>query len=206
MQDANVRNRTSGSPARAALLASVRELNHQFLDLIGARARDWSAANCAGLPTEVGARIAALSDAQKRAAANCPYALFDLRFQDEHHWQARLRSSGPSAVADGTPLDDGLMAFARLALFFAWHTASTGRVAAQLLLGMSDAMAAAFRSATIGSLPALAATEAMYLTARWSGCSSYWSALAAAAARPNSAGLRRIQLSGLQLAAAARLT
>ena len=65
--------------------------------------------------------------------------------------------------------------------------------------------AAAFREATIDCLPSLAETEAGHLTARWNNCTAYWSALTGAAARENPASLRRIQLYGLQLAAAARL-
>ncbi len=212
MQDANLRNRTSGSQIPRPMLASVRELNYRFLDLIGVRARDrdsaddWSSPGRAGLPREICTQIAALSDAQKKAAANCPYALFDLRFQDESYWQARLQSAAPPAVSDGAPLDDGLLGFARLAIFFAWHVASAGRLQARLLLGMGDVLSGAFRDLTVGCLPALAATEAVQLTARWNGSPAYWSALARAASRPHSAGLRRIQLSGLQLAAATRLT
>ena len=55
-------------------------------------------------------------------------------------------------------------------------------------------------------LPSLAATEATNLTARWNSCATYWQALTGAATRPNSVHLRRIQLYGLQLTAAARLT
>jgi hypothetical protein len=95
--------------------------------------------------------------------------------------------------------------FARLALFFAWHVASTAKLAAQLLFGMHEDTAAAFREATIDCLPSLAETEAVHLTARWNDCPAYWSALTGAASRQNAAGLRRIQLYGLQLAAAARL-
>jgi hypothetical protein len=103
-------------------------------------------------------------------------------------------------------VDAETLEFARLALFFAWHVASTSKLAAQLLLGMRDVTAAAFRSATIDCLPDLAVTEAAHLTARWNDCAPYWSALTRAAAGPDCAELRRIQLYGLQLAAAVRLT
>jgi hypothetical protein len=63
----------------------------------------------------------------------------------------------------------------------------------------------AFRSISVDALPVLALAEAANLTARWSGCRAYWSALISAAARPDPVALRRVQLSGLQLAAAAQL-
>jgi hypothetical protein len=102
-------------------------------------------------------------------------------------------------------VDRKTLEFVRLALFFAWHVASTTKLAAQLLLGMHEVTAAAFREATIDCLPSLAETEAGNLTARWNNCTAYWGALTGAASRQNPASLRRIQLYGLQLAAAARL-
>src|SRR5712675_2219052 len=141
-----------------------------------------------------------------RGAAGCPYALFDLRFQDEGHWRLRLQNSGGWRVADESVADDETVNFVRLALFYAWHVASSAGLKAQLLLGMNGATAAAFRGITVNHLPALVATEAGYLSARWSGCTAYWGALTDAASRADPAALRRVQLYGLQLAAAARLS
>jgi hypothetical protein len=58
---------------------------------------------------------------------------------------------------------------------------------------------------TVNRLPALVATEAAHLSARWLERTAFWSALTAAAVRTDPAALRRVQLYGLQLAAAARL-
>src|SRR6266403_4234867 len=146
-----------------------------------------------------------LSAAQRAAAAGCPYALFDLRFQDEGLWRSRLQNSGVWHVADESAADDETVNFVRLALFYAWHVASSAGLKAQLLLGMTGATAAAFRRITVNRLPALVATEAGHLSARWSGCTAYWGALTDAASRADPAALRRVQLYGLQLAAAARL-
>jgi hypothetical protein len=204
MQDAYI-NWAREPHLSAAMLESLRELNHRFLNLVAAQPGGWDAFRSSGLPAAIPEQLAPLSAAQKSAAANCPYALFDLRFHDDEHWQARLRDSARWQVADRAPVDDDTLNFVRMALFFAWHVASTARLAAQLLLGMSGATAAAFRTATVDCLPALVATEAVNLTARWSHCPAYWSALVRAASRPNAVGLRRVQLHGLQLAAAARL-
>jgi hypothetical protein len=205
MQDAHVGSWAREAHVSAAMRESVRELNHRFLDLVSDRPSGWSCA-ARGLSIEVCARVAPLSAAQKAAASNCPYALFDLRFHDDCHWQNRLRTAAEWTVAEAADVDAATLDFVRLALFFAWHVASTTKLAAQLLLGMQDATAARFRSATIDCLPSLAATEAAHLTARWNDCARYWSALTSAAARPDLGELRRIQLYGLQLAAAARLT
>jgi hypothetical protein len=205
MQDAYVRGWAREPQVSAEMLDSVRELNHRFLDLVAMQPDDWNSSSRVGLPAKVFGRVAPLSTAQKKAVADCPYALFDLRFQDDGHWQARLRTTGHWSVADEASMDENTRNFVRLALFFAWHVASTTTLAAQLLLGMNEVTVAAFRGATIDCLPALVATEAVNLTARWNNCPAYWTALTEAASRPNAATLRRIQLYGLQLAAAARL-
>jgi hypothetical protein len=204
MQDAHVRSWARDSHLSTELLESVRELNHRFLDLVALQPSDWNSPRPAGLPAEVSDRLAPLSAPQKRAAANCPYALFDLRFHDAGYWQTRLRGTAHWGVSDQVSLHGATRDFVRLALFFAWHVASTGKLAPQVLLGMDEVTTAAFRGTTIDRLVALADTEAS-LTARWTNYPAYWSALTGAASLPNPAELRRIQLYGLQLAAAARL-
>jgi hypothetical protein len=204
MQDAHVGTRAREPHLSTELQGSLRELNRRFLDLVVGRPGHWNIAGW-GLPAALSARVAPLTAEQKAAAANCPYALFDLRFHDDGYWLTRLGAAGKGGVAEGAAADPPALEFVRLAIFFAWHVASTSNLAAGLLLGMHEATAAAFREATIDCLPALAETEAGHLTARWNHCATYWTALTGAAARPDPADLRRIQLYGLQLAAAARL-
>jgi hypothetical protein len=186
-------------------LSSLHHLNHRFLDLVGTRICDWRPPRPLELPPEVSAEIAPLSPTQRAAAANCPYALFDLRFQDDEHWHASLNRAGHWRVADETIPDDDAVNFVRLALFYAWHLASTTKLAAQLLLGMNEHTAMAFRSATLNCLPALVASEAVNLTARWNTSDAYWRALVRAASSSDPSRLRKVQLFGLQLAAASRL-
>jgi hypothetical protein len=187
------------------LLAPLQDLNHRFLDLVDSRAGDWRQADSLRLPGEATGRVAPLTAAQRAAAASCPYALFDLRFHDDEHWRSRLAMTGQWRVADASAAEEDTVAFVRLALFYAWHVAATTRLAAQLLLGMTEHTAGAFRGLTLNCLPALAASESANLSARWSESDVYWGALMCAASRTDATGLRRIQLFGLQLAAAARL-
>src|SRR6202043_1513389 len=126
--------------------------------------------------------------------------------QDDGHWQARLQVPGSWRIADEPAVDDATVSFVRLALFYAWHVASGAGLKAQLLLGMNGTTVAAFRRITVNQLPALVATEAVHLSMRWSGCTAYWSSLITAASRADPAALRRVQLYGLQLAAAAQLS
>src|SRR5208337_2758323 len=159
----------------SSTLVSLYDLNYRFLDLCAARAADWPLPGWLKLPGDLPGQVVPLSDAQRAAAAHCPYALFDLRFQDEEHWRARLASAGEWRVADEVPIDDETGGFVRLALFFAWHVASSATFAAQLLLGMHEHTARAFRGATINCLPALVASEAANLSARWCNSNAYWS-------------------------------
>jgi hypothetical protein len=193
MQDAFIGSWARESQLSAEILGSLRDLNRRFLDLAAVRA-GWAAA-----------RVAALSPAQRAAAAGCPYALFDLRFQDDGHWRLRLQDLGRWCVAEESAVEDDTVSFVRLALFYAWHVASSEGMKAQLLLGMNGATAAAFRRLTVNHLPALVASEAKHLSPRWNGCTVYWGSLTAAAACTDPKTLRRVQLHGLQLAAAARL-
>jgi hypothetical protein len=193
VQDAYIGNWTQQSHVSIEHLTSMRGLNSRFLDLAGK------------LSPELAQPIAVLSPAQRVSAANCPYALFDLRFADDVYWRGRLQAIGTWRVADDLKVDAEIVDFVRLALFYTWHVASSAGLAAHLLLGMHGNTAEAFRGISVDALPALALAEAANLTARWSGCSSYWTALISAAARPDPAALRRVQLSGLQLAAAAQL-
>jgi hypothetical protein len=195
MQDAFLWARQASFSAQT--LASLHELNHRFLDLAAAHSE-----SCGDLKMskETAAPIASLPQEARAAAAACPYALFDLRFYDDAHWRVRLGESW--RIADAPAVADDVAAFTPLALFYAWHLASTPRLGAQLCLGMAESTAAAFRAASLDRLPALAASEAVHLSARWSTSTFYWTALASAAARGDPRRLRRVQLFGLQLGAA----
>lgn len=191
----------------ASTLGSLYALNHRFLDLCASHTDGWPAAQRIRLPGEMPARVAPLSTAQRAAAAHCPYALFDLKFGDEEHWRQRFAAAaaGEWRVSDAAPAGGDAAEFVRLAIFFAWHLASSAAGSARLILGMHGQTAGAFRAAAITSLPSLAAGEIRNLSARWCTSDAYWSALTRAAALPSAEKLRKAQLFGLQLAAADRL-
>jgi hypothetical protein len=204
MQDAYPAGWSGESQLSIEMLGSLYELNHRFIGLIGRSDAPTGASQPAWFvgPASVAAQV--LSPEQQQAVARCPYALFDLCFQDEGHWGA-LHDAGAWRVADQFAADDEAVEFVRLALFFAWHLATTSTLSAQLVLGMNAATAAAFRRITVDRLPALAVAETGRLTVRWGHCAVYWNALVNAALRCDATILRRVQLFGLQLTAAARL-
>jgi hypothetical protein len=188
MQDAFLWARQASFSAHT--LAALRELNHRFLDLAAVHSESPGDLK---MPKETAAPIASLS-AEARAAAA------DLRFHDDAHWRARLGESW--RIADEAAVADDVTAFTHLALFYAWHLAWGPKLGAQLWLGMPESTAAAFRAASLDRLPALAASEAVHLSTRWSTSTFYWRALTSAAARGDPRRLRRVQLFGLQLGAA----
>src|ERR1700728_844575 len=125
MQDAYVGGWVQESHLSTERLESLRDLNHRFLDLTAVRAGAWVPRGEAGLASSLTAQVAPLSAAQRAAAAGCPYALFDLRFQDDGYWRLRLQDSASWRVADESAVDDDTVNFVRLALFYAWHVASS---------------------------------------------------------------------------------
>ena len=203
MQDAFIW--ASQSHLSAEMLAPLRDLNLRFLDLVAARAGAWPGTGPLSLSPGAVARIAPLTRAQRAAAANCPYALFDLRLGDEAHWRLGLARHPDRAVADGPPIAEDILSFACIALFYAWHVASTPRLGAQLWLGMSKGTASVLRTISLDRLPALAASQAAHLSARWGSSVFFWDALAASASRGEERCLRKVHLFGVQLAAAALL-
>lgn len=176
------------------VLISLRELNLRFLALASRRAGDTPLL-----------RLAGLDRSRQATAADCPYALFDLRFGDEAHWASRLAAPVTWQVADAPPADLESLEFVRLALFYVWHVAATAPLRAPLLLGMPGGLVAQFARQTVDRLPALAVSEVAQLRPRWHTCDAYWDDLLAGTASPGSQALRRAQLRGIQYAAAQRL-
>src|SRR5271154_4623652 len=86
---------------------SLPELNRRYLGM----------AASAGVARPL-SRVAGLSPDQLAAAANCPYALFDVRFGDASHWSLRLQSPSLWRIADAPGVGAEAVEFVRLALFY----------------------------------------------------------------------------------------
>ncbi len=173
-------------------LGSLRELNQRFLGL------EWTR-------TAFDGRIARLTNTQRAAAADCPYALFDLRLGDCDYWQLRLQQPEARHVADEEAIGAELAEFTRLALFYAWYAATAAKLPAKLALSMHERTAAALRGITVNRIPDLVITESRGVSPRWNHCPQFWNALALTAASGDAERLKRVQLSGIQLAAATQL-
>ena len=179
-------------------MIALRDLNHRFLDLAGR-----APAMAPRATRAAGTAVAALSPAQRAAAAGCPYALFDLRFQDDGTGSCVCRS-GSWRVADEPARTDETVGFVRLALFYAWHVAASAGLEAQLLLGMNGGTARRIPAGHGEPTAGAGGDRGGPPVRKMARLSRILERSHAAASRADEA-LRRIQLYGLQLAAAARL-
>lgn len=180
---------------------ALRDLNLRFLDLLP---QGWWRGHLGLTPALISA-IEALPRERRAVLADCPYALFDLRFADDAHWRTRLSAPWHWQVADQTDQPEK-REFAGLSLFYAWHVAARGLEQGQLQLGMGRETVAAFRGVKLNEIALIADLEAEQLRARWHQYPGFWAALLSGATSADPRVLKRTQLYGLQLTAAARLS
>jgi hypothetical protein len=184
------------------LLRSLSQLNRRFLGLAcsGASLGEWGLQ----VPADLGVRIASLSDARRDALSRCPYALFDIRFCDDRHWEDAVQWAFRWKVEDAADMDLRTGEFLQLALFYVWHLAQTQPLSAPLILGMSERVALELAKVTLDRLPGLLMAQRHHLGLRWPHCRSYWHSVTSAP--PDSPAFRKAQLFGFQIAAAVRLS
>ena len=198
IQDADVRG---GYHAHAVLepgaLEAIRETNVGFLALVAARHRALPGASAFGVRPATAEAIAALDARARRAAASCPYTLFDLAFHDAAFWHGVLaaRSAGDGSLADEAT-------FARTAVFLAWHLAQSSELTAALVLGMTPPVQQAWRALPLSALDHAATLALPRLAARWGEHVLFWPKLLEAAAPIDRTRAASVRLLGLQLLAA----
>jgi hypothetical protein len=98
-----------------------------------------------------------------------------------------------------------LKEFCMLAVFLAWHFAQSQPLAAKVLLGMGDDVAAALARIPVAHLPSIADNAADWLVPRWSQHPIFWSALLCNSRDPAAGDLTAIKSLGPQLLAAETL-
>ena len=209
MQDAIAAAGRAGRIFQPTMLDSVRELNHRFLDLVGPRRRRWdpAASRAVCSAAAVAGRWRRCRAPRRRPRRDCPYALFDLRFRMRFYWQSRLARAVHGSVADEPAADADRVDFRAAGAFLRLARGrDTANLAAQFLLGMTPGHRGALSRRDVNCLPALAASEAAQLDRAMEPLRRLLErADRRRVARRMRPHLRRIQLYGLQLAAAARL-
>jgi hypothetical protein len=176
-------------------LRTLEDANEAFLLLL---TRSRERASPFGLPGEVAARAAALAPAARALAARCPYALFNLQFENAAFWSEAARGPPAPVPAGGSEA----LAFAHTAVFMAWHLAQGDELAAALVLGMTPAVRAAWRALPLSAVTPAADAAWPALRARWAEHRLFWPALIAAAEARDALAMDQVRRLGLQLLAA----
>jgi len=149
----------------------------------------------------------ALDEAALARVAEAPFLLFELSIDaalTAHRSPSWAVSDEPHRVVSWCARPAG-RAFARLLCHFCWQTCRTAPTAASLLLGISPAGCAAFRTLTLPNLDALTEIAGHWLALRWGDEPRHWRGRLQAAGRTDPEALWQDTLHGLQrLAAVAR--
>jgi hypothetical protein len=184
-----------------ATFETIRQANGAFLALVARRAASDGGADALGMPREVASRIEAQDATTRRFAAECPYTLFNVRFEDAAFWRG-VAGGAARAEARGEPCAGGdEPRFVLTAVFLAWHLARHGDLCSALVLGMTPAVRDVWRGLPLQVLDAVAAAALPHLRARWGAHPRFWPQLLDAAERPGVDHAERVRLLGLQLLA-----
>lgn len=182
-------------------LVRIHELNREYLQVLLAEPR---VPRFGCLPPSLLDRLEALSPTARDAMAECPYALYSLRFDDAGFWEAlgeqwdaqslgqRPARSAPSAARS----------LCEVALFLAWHVAVCNPLATGLLYGMPPGVAQGLARRPLRWLQRVAADYPDLMMPRWPTNRCFWPNLIDAAGGGDAQRLRMARLLGSQLIAA----
>lgn len=190
---------------RPAMLASLAELNEQYLDLIAVQAMT-SAASCAHpLLRELRPLLLVLDPGGRRRAASCPYSLVDAGFADPQRWLwargYRVSDAECMPVEHYLPVPQAI-SLARLFFTYAWHLARSHGSAARMLLGMASHTAEVLATYTLRQMTELAEVHPHWMQPRWPAHTRMWHELLGAAMKGESPLLEQARMRGVQLLAA----
>lgn len=200
----------------AALLARIQEMNRDYVELLLAQRSIPDPSpdpHIECLPAKVLDALGRLPAASRHALAATPFALYSLAFDERQFWTTVLadtRPAGPETesievrygVLSGAPGAAPMhFALCELALFLAWHTAASNRVAARVLFALPDALAVKFVDAPLWQLRRIAMNYPGLLTPRWPANPAFWPDLIRFAAAGDARRLETAQLLGNQLIA-----
>jgi hypothetical protein len=142
-----------------------------------------------------------LDESARRRAANCPFLLIDMRFQDEKWWRE---------IEEGANSPDGSQDFrifpaesarelSAETLTLAWHTArSDPRIASQVL-GLAPSVVGTIASLGPREVQRVAVRHSQQLRPRWENNPAFWEQLLRTAVDGNATSLSEFHLHGLQL-------
>lgn len=193
----------------AAVLAQIHELNLDYLELLAA---EHNVPDPHGqlqhLPCKLHATIASLAPPARISLAALPYTLYSLGFEDEKLWRAlaepaALASSLSMTERYAQPHSPSLQAsLCEVALLYAWHVATSSRLAARLIYAMPEAVTQRLTAAPPWYVRRLAVHHASLLMPRWPTNPGFWPDLVRFAAAADQPRLATAKVLGSQLIAA----
>jgi hypothetical protein len=190
---------------RPEMLASLAELNEQYIDLIAVQAMTSTPPHGHPLLRELRSLLIVLDPAARRRAASCAYSLVDAGFGDPQRWLwARghhVRDSQRMPVEQYLAVPQAI-ALARLVLTYAWHLSHMPSNAKRMMLGMTDRTAEILRTYTLRQMTDLAEVHPHWLQPRWPTHSRMWRELLLGAMKGEGPQLEHARMRGVQLLAA----
>lgn len=142
-----------------------------------------------------------LNAVARKHAAEVPFLLMDVHFQDAHWWRAAQsnKSRRPAralTAAFSGKIASGLM---RETLMLAWSTVLLGRGTASVLFGMAPAVADIVAELGSQDIERISAKYSRSLRPRWQDFPLFWGNLLTAARAGDKEALDECRLHGLQL-------
>lgn len=184
----------------ARLLESVFQVNEHLISALIEMARHGCVSNVLVRQNADGLRRMDLAACKR--AARIPVILLDLHFQRADWWRIVGRPNGEyratAPVSSSLPTDYAAE-LARESLIVAWLAVQRARRSANLLFGMSDAVANLIGELTAQQLNRIAERSSHELRIRWQSRPEFWRKLIVAGQSGNANDLCEIHLFGLQL-------
>jgi hypothetical protein len=191
----------------ATLLGQIQALNVDYLDLLLFELDTPGSckAGLRALPSALVPMLKQLPRAGRESIAACPFTLFSLGFERPALLTALLCTAQRDIREQyATPINQQTLerSFFELALVFASHVLQMDRIAARILFGMTDDIAAALARAPLWLLKHVASDPQHELTPRWPRNPHFWPDLLGFAHSGDTARLDMTRTQGLQIMAA----
>jgi len=190
---------------RPEVLASLAEINEQYIDLLAVQAMTSAPPHGHPLLQELRSLLIVLDPGARRRAASCTYSLVDAGLGDAQRWLwARgyhVRDSDRMPVEQYLAVPQAI-ALARLVFTYAWHLARTPSNAKRMMLGMTDRTAEVLRTYTLRQMTDLAELHPHWLQPRWPTHARMWRELLIGAMKGEGSQLEHARMRGVQLLAA----
>lgn len=191
------------------LLARIRELNLDYLELMLAeQATADEGGQLQHLPARVREALAMLPPSARSALAAMPYTLYSLGFEDDTFWRFACDPAAllaPMSVRERyAPARAAALhsSFCELALLYAWHVATSHRLASRVIYAMPEGTARRLAAVPLSLLKRIAVNHPGLLMPRWPTNPGFWPDLVRFAASNDESRLATAKLLGNQLIAA----